>query len=144
MNKKLLFAVSATTAAMFVISTLSFAAEEKKAAAAEKAPRQAVRPAFGMISGTLLKIDASDPANVKLEVRNTGDNTTHLISATPMTQVTKATDISELKAGDTVRIMSKKVDSNEVAMGIMFGKLPAPPRPRPAGAKAAAPEAVKK
>ena len=78
--------------------------------------------------------DMTDPANVKLEVKNEADNTTHIVELTPTTNVMKATDVSELKAGDNVRVMARKVDNKEVAMNVMFGKIKKPaPRPvRPA------------
>jgi hypothetical protein len=92
------------------------------------------RANFNMLYGTITKIDTSDPANVKLEVKNEADNTTHTVELTPATNVTKVTDISELKTGENVRVMARKVDDKEVAMGVMFGKIRKPaPRPvRPA------------
>jgi hypothetical protein len=87
-----------------------------------------------MLYGTITNIDKADPANVKLEVKNEADNTAHIVELTPNTNVTKTTDISELKAGDTVRVMARKMDNKEVAMSVMFGKIKKPvPRPiRPA------------
>ena len=102
----------------------------KPAPAPAKAPAQPAVPAqrmpranFAIITGSITKIDTADPNNVKLEVVNDADKTTHTVAVTPWTNITKVTDITELKAGDTVRIMSRKVDENEVAMGVMFGKI---------------------
>jgi len=104
------------------------------------------RANFSMLYGTITKIDTSDPANPKLEVKNEADNTTHTVELTPATNITKVTEISELKTGENVRVMARKVDNKEVAMGVMFGKIRKPaPRPvRPATAtpppQAAAPK----
>jgi len=102
------------------------------------------RANFTMLYGAITKIDNSDPASVKLEVKNEADNTTHIVEVSPSTNVTKATDISELKTGENVRVMARKVDNKEVAMGVMFGKIKRlPPRPAaPAGAQAMPPQAA--
>ena len=146
MSKRILFAVLVVAVCVLTVSAVSFAAEAKKPALSPVTPGpqgmkpQMPKPAFSMIGGTVVGIDTADPANVKVEVKNDADGTTHLISVTPMTNINKVTDISELKAGDAVRVMSKKSEGNEVAMGIMFGKLAARPMPRPVAA-AAAPQA---
>lgn len=142
MSRKLLLIVLAAAVCVFTVSTVSFAADAKKPAtppAAQGMKPPMSKPAFSMLAGTVSKIDTADPANIKIEVQNEADNTTHLVSVTPMTNITKATDISELKAGDAVRVMSKKSEGTEVAMGIMFGKLAARAVPKPA-VKAAAPQ----
>jgi hypothetical protein len=92
-----------------------------------------------MLYGTVTKIDAKDPANVKLEVKNEADNTTHTVEVSPATNVTKVTEISEVKTGETVRIMARKVENKEVAMGVMFGKVKRPRVPGPAMQRPAAP-----
>jgi hypothetical protein len=94
-------------------------------------PAKMPRSNFSMLYGKISKIDTSDPANAKIEVINEADNATHIIDVPPSTNITKATDISELKTGENVRIMARKVDSKEVAMGVMFGKI-RKPMPRPA------------
>ena len=86
------------------------------------APRGAMNPNFNMMMGVVSNIDMTDPAKVKLEVKNERDNKVHSIEVIPATNVTKVTEISEVKVGDTVRIMARKVDDKEVAMGVMFGK----------------------
>jgi hypothetical protein len=48
--------------------------------------------------------------------------------------VTKVTDISELKTGEAIRVMCRKVDDKEVAMGVLFGNIKSMPPPRPVGA----------
>ena len=119
------------------LTTVASAQEKKEAAAATApatttsvassqsatAPAAVRRPNFAIVFGAITKIDTSDPAKTKLEVKSDVDNTTHTIELTPWTNVTKVTDVSELKTGDTVRIMARKVDANEVAMTIVFGKI---------------------
>ncbi len=115
----------------------------KPAVAPAKAPAQPPQPPaqkipranFAIITGSITKIDNSDPNNIKLEVTNDADGTAHTISITPWTNVTKVTDVSELKSGDTVRVMSRKIDDKEIAMGVMFGKIrkvTPPPAAQPA------------
>lgn len=102
-------------------------------------PKQAMRSDFNMIAGTLVSVDSSDPVNAKLIVKNEKDGTTHTLYVMPWTNITRSAEISELKAGENIRIMSRKTADKEVAMGIMFGniKMPQPPRPpmAPAAAK---------
>lgn len=142
MNKKILFVVAALAViSIFTAFSPSFAAEAKKPAAETKKPavvsaqpaaaKQPPRPAFAMVSGTLLKIDTADPANMKVTVKNEADGNTHVISVSPTTQITKLTDITELKTGDAVRVMARKAEDKEIAMGIIFGKLAARPAPKP-------------
>jgi len=137
-------------------------AQEKKAAAAKApavtaAPRAAGaaaptaprRPNFAVIFGNITKIDNADPAKPKLEVKSDIDGTTHTVDITPWTNVTKVTDLSELKTGDTVRIMARKVDNNELAMTVVFGKIknmyaPRAPLTKTQPAAATAPAAAKK
>ena len=106
---------------------VSFAADQNKApAAVQKAAPVKPIPAkanFGMIAGTVTAIDTKDPANIKLTVKNDSDNTTHTVIVTPWTNITKVTDVSELKTDEPVRMMTRKVEDKEVAMGIMFGKI---------------------
>jgi hypothetical protein len=144
MKKAIILAIAVVFC--FACAGISIAAEKETAkqapaagapmAAAGKAmPGKAMpRANFSMLYGTITKVDTSDPANVKLEVKNEADNTTHTVELTPATNVTKVTDISELKTGENVRVMAHKVDNKEVAMGVMFGKIRKPaPRPvRPA------------
>ena len=66
------------------------------------------KPNFGMIAGTVTSVNNVDPANVKLTVKNDADGTVHILSITPWTNITKVTDVSELKEGEQVRIMSSK------------------------------------
>jgi hypothetical protein len=118
--------------------------EAPMAAAGKAMPAKAMpRANFSMLYGTITKIDTSDPANVKLEVKNEADNTAHTVELTPATNVTKVTDVSELKAGENVRVMARKVDGKEVAMGVMFGKIRKPaPRPVRPAATMAPPQAA--
>lgn len=135
------------------LSLTGFAlAADKEAAKAKPAPamppglaakgmpdRPPMRANFSMLYGMVTKIDAKDPANVKLEVKNEADNTTHTVEVSPATNVTKVTEISEVKTGETVRIMARKVDNKEVAMGVMFGKVKRPRVPGPAAQRPATP-----
>ncbi|MCX5678468.1 MAG: hypothetical protein NTY76_05095 [Candidatus Omnitrophica bacterium] len=92
-------------------------------------PRGAVKSGFSMILGNISKIDTADPSRIKIEVNGERDNQLHIVEIAPSTSVTKVTDISELKVGDPVRVMARKTDDKEVAIGVMFGnlkKLPAP------------------
>lgn len=89
---------------------------------------------LSMISGNISRIDTADPARIKIEVNGERDNQLHTIEITPSTSITKVTDASELKAGDAVRVMSRKTGDKEIATGIMFGnlkKLPAAVRETP-------------
>ncbi|MDD5136177.1 MAG: hypothetical protein PHX20_00590 [Candidatus Omnitrophica bacterium] len=140
MNKKVALVVAAAVA--LNLSAVSFAAEKKAATPAhtEKTPAKAPaspRANFGMVAGTLTAIDNSDPANVKVTVKNDADGSTRTISVTPWTNITKVTDISELKTGEQVRMMTRKVENKDVAMGIMFGKVKTMPAP---AAKTTAPQ----
>ena len=136
----------------FELTGLALAADQK---AAVKAPivtqgpgaRRLMHPNFGIITGSIVKIDNSDPAKPEIEIKSDADNQVHVIGLTPYTNVTKVTDISELKAGEAIRVMARKVDDKEVALTIMFGKFKAPPmRPRSMQAPVAVapPAAVKK
>ncbi len=139
--------VSALALLMLSVNcALLFGADVTKAA-----PGQAARrPNFSIISGDITKIDNSDPAKPALEIKNSADGTTHKVDITPWTSVTKVTDLTELKTGDTVRIMARKVEDSEVAMTVVFGKIKnlyAPRTARPAVTQApaaAAQGAVKK
>lgn len=86
---------------------------------------------FNIISGTVSKIDTANPSDIKLEVKNDRDATMRAISVLPSTNITKITDISELKTGDTVRIMSRKVNDKDVAMNVVFGHIKSFPVRRP-------------
>ena len=116
------------------ICVVSFAAEKKATAStAPKAVSRMPAPAkanFSMLAGTIASIDTADPANVKIMVKNDADGTVRTVSVTPWTNITKVTDISELKAGDPVRMMIRKTEDKDVAMGIMFGKFKAMPVPK--------------
>ena len=116
------------------LCAIAFAADQNPATPASAqttAPAKAMpaRPNFGMIAGTVTGIDTKDPANIKLMVKNDADGTTHTVTVTPWTNITKVTDISELKTDEPIRMMTRKIDDKEVAMGIMFGKIKALPAP---------------
>jgi len=136
-------AIALSLAAVFCLVTtgISFAAEKeavKPAATAiatgpanVMAAKPKPRASISMLYGALVNIDRTDPAKIKLEVKNEADNTTHIVELAPTANVIKVTDISELKPGENVRVMARKVDDKEVAMNVMFGKIKKP-APRPA------------
>ena len=134
-NRKVFSIILTVAFTILAFSAASFAADQKtpapvvtKTATARPMPPKAN---FGMIAGTITSIDNTDPANVKLQVKNDADGSTHTVSVTPWTNITKVTDISELKTGEPIRMMTRKVDDKDVAMGIMFGKMKAMPQPAP-------------
>ena len=141
--------------AIFCAASFTMAADEAKKgvpAVASKAPVATTRPMgprpeFSMIGGKIENIDTSDPVNVKITVKNDKDGTSHTLAVMPWTNITKSAEVSELKVGEAVRVMARKAQDKEIAMGIMFGKInmPPPPRQLPTG-QAAAPvkEQVKK
>ena len=124
--------------AIFCIAGFAMAADEAKntvPAVPVKAPANAIqqmppRPEFSMISGKIESIDSSDPANVKITVKNDKDATSRTLTVMPWTNITKSAEVSELKAGEIVRVMARKTQDKEIAMGIMFGKINMPPPPR--------------
>lgn len=127
-------------AVVFVVAASVCPAEAQVAkGAAAKAPAAQAqagkgvpqRPNFNMVTGTIQKIDSSDPANVKIEVKGETDNQVHTVAVMPWTNVSKVTDVSELKNGEMVRVMSRNMDGKEVAMGILFGNIKAAPKPPP-------------
>lgn len=156
MGKKVFVLFLAVSFCAISIFGLAYAAEQKAPAAQAvqaakvpslpaKANAPSMKPTFGMITGTLLKVDNTDPANIKLEVKNDLDAKTHIVSLTPWTNVTKVTDVAELKTGDMVRVMTRKMDDKEVAMGVMFGKIKSTPKPNQAAqAQALTPAQPKK
>jgi len=134
-------------------SSLTYAqakAADTKAEAAKAAPKampaqakMPVKPNFVIIGGTVTKIDSSNPDMQTIEVKSDSDNSVHTLNVTPYTNIVKATDISELKAGESVRVMTRKADDKEVAINVLFGKLKkmTPPRPTDARAPVKAPAA---
>lgn len=138
MNRKLHYGLIIFLALVVIsVCAVSFAAEKKAPAAPAKMGTPAnipapVKPNFGMLAGTVVSIDTKDPANVKIEIKNDADGTTHTVTVTQWTNITKVTDVSEIKPGESIRMMTRKVDDKDVAMGIMFGKMKVAPPPMPA------------
>lgn len=143
---KKIFVVLTVMAFFITFADSAFAAEAQKQAGkamvnapAGKVPagpdgtKPVPRPNFNMVFGTVSKIDTSDAANVKLEIKSAADDKMQTVSVVPWTNITKVTDMSELKTGDNVRVMSRKVDDKDVAMAVMFGKIQNRPTARPAG-----------
>jgi len=152
MKKRILMGVFAMIL-LLNLSAIASAAEEKgainpaipeppapkKPVAEPPAPAQTpVKSAFGMIVGTITKIDTADPTNVRLEVKSDRDNTIHVISIMPWTNITKISDVSDLKTGEAVRIMARNMDNKETAMGVMFGKIKPVVAPKQLGEGASA------
>jgi Cu/Ag efflux protein CusF len=143
MRKALIVIVAVVFCALSAGVALAADKPAATAAPAAKAmpPKPLPRANFSMLYGTVTKVDSADPNSVKVEVKNEADGATHVVEVIPATNVTKVTEISELKVGENVRIMARKADNKEVAMGVMFGKI-RKPAPRPA-APAAMPEMPK-
>lgn len=131
-------AVYAQAAQKKAIATRPQAAVQSEKAQTIPEARPMARPAFAVLFGSVTKIDTSDPAKPKLEIKNDADGTAHTVELTPWTNVTKVTDISELKSGDNVRLMTRKMEDKEVAMTVVFGKIKNITRPRPVTAAPAA------
>lgn len=136
MDKRVV-AIVAVVVFCFTAACLSYAADEKPVVTApSKSPAGTVppamkRPAFGFLSGSLTKIDNSDPNNTNIEIKSDKDGTTHVIKITPYTNIVKITDLTELKTGETVRIMEKTTDGAESALSVTFGKIKTLPAPMP-------------
>ena len=145
--KKIFLVALVIAAIALVCPEASFAAETKAQTAPSQkaAPRIPIAPKanLGMLMGTISSIDDTDPADIKLTVKNDADGSVRTVSITPWTNITKVTDVSELKVGEQVRMMTRKADDKDVAMGIMFGKFKTAPKAIPAP-KAAPAQAVKK
>jgi hypothetical protein len=141
MKKMLAMLVIALFAASFVYAAdaeKSGATKASSAVAGQKAqmPRGApghpyAKPNFAMVFGTISKIDTTDPANPKIEMTSSMDNKPYTIYVTPWTSITQSTDLTDLKAGDTARVMVRKADGKDVAINVMFGKMRTPPMPKP-------------
>lgn len=103
-------------------------AAAKKSLAATTAPVKPRLPRanFGMISGSLVKIDNSDPAKAKIEVKDAADGKVKTIEVTQFTNIVRGIDLSELKSGEEVKIMARKSDDKDIAMNIMCGKMNRP------------------
>lgn len=121
------------------VKTVTAAPVQSAADTKTTAAKPSYKSNFVMTSGPITRIDTADPSNIKIEVKDERDGQVHILGVTPMTNITKATDVSELKVGENVRAMARKVDDKEVAMGIMFGKLRKLPAPRTVAPAAQAP-----
>jgi hypothetical protein len=148
---KKIFSFSLVMMACLALAAVAMAANEKKtetspipvmtktnpmAASQARPMARPMVPSMGMISGTITKINNSDPANSTLEVKSDKDNSLHTITVMPWTNITKITGLSELKTGDSVRVLSRKVNDKDTAMGVVFGDLkkitpPVMPKPVP-------------
>ena len=147
-----------TSVAGFAIAAEINKTPAAKAVSTSKNPAvtipQPPRTSFRMISGKLIKVNSSDPANASMEVKSDMDNSSHTIAITPQTSITKVTDATDLKAGDQVRVVLRSANDKETAMGIVYGKIqnvPMPPQVVPGAGIAKKPpvipvgkEAVKK
>jgi len=133
MNRKASALILVIAAFALTVPALLFAADGQAKASPMTKLHQAgpaqPKANFAMLSGTLVSIDNADPANVILTVKNDADGSTRTVSVTPITNITKVTDVSELKANEPIRIMTRKIDNKDVALGIMFGKMKVMPAP---------------
>ncbi len=129
--------------AIFCIAIVlpAFATDAKKP---EAPVARLSRPNFVILSGTVSKIDNADPGNVKLDIKSDKDNSIHTLSVMPWTNITKVTDIGELKQGEAVRVITRKVDNKDAAMGIVFGKIKTVMPPEPMAPKLTVEGAAKK
>lgn len=129
--KKIVLTAAAVIAFSLIYATQSYAANVKKTTPKNPAPvnyPQAPKIRFRNISGSIVKIDRAKDA-VKVDVKNNFDNTINTIIVAPETNITKLTDASDLKTGDTVQVISKTMDDKEVALSIAYGKLLKTPQP---------------
>jgi Cu/Ag efflux protein CusF len=124
-------------AAKAVAKTVAPAAE--KAPIPQNIPAKPTKPMATVLFGSVSKIDNANPADVKLEIKSMADDSLHVVDVPAQANIVKVTDLSELKTGDTVRIMARNIEGKEVAMNIIFGKLKMIPRPKPASVTQAAP-----
>ncbi|MFA5256097.1 MAG: hypothetical protein WC419_05330 [Candidatus Omnitrophota bacterium] len=105
-----------------------YSADENKAASA----MQRSRPGnIAFISGSISKIDTAVPGSVKLEVINEVDGKSHIVEIGTNTNILKAVDIEDLKAGDKARVVARKADDKEIALSVVTGKLKEIMTPRP-------------
>lgn len=143
-----------TTAVCALLMAGTAGAQDAKDAPAKPDPARIPAAAkmlkanFSSVFGTVTKIDTSNPAKPVIEVKNSRDGKVHTIQLTPATNITKVTDISELKQGENVRVMARTLDGAETALNVSFGKIkpPAATRPMARGQKPAGtpPEAAVK
>jgi Cu/Ag efflux protein CusF len=104
----------------------------EKAPMPQYTPSKPSKPMATVLFGSVTKIDNANPADVKLEVKSIADDSIHIVDVPAQVNIVKVTDLSELKTGDTVRVMARNIEGKEVAMNIIFGKLKMLPRPKPA------------
>ncbi len=142
MKKTLVLTVAAafilvSTSVIYAVNNSPATAQSKAGSAAAKTAveqksadaKKPMRSNFVMMLGSISKIDTSNPSAIKVEVKDDRDGQMHIVEVTPSTNITKVTNVSELKTGDAVRVMARKVDDKEVAMGIMFGNFKTTPPP---------------
>ena len=137
---KKLVAVFCMAALSVMLTGGAFGADENKGAAPAQQPAQSMRPPQGsmpidkniaFISGTISKIDATIPENVKIEVLNDVDGKNHLVEIGMSTNILKVIEVGELKAGDKARVVARKADDKEIALSVVTGKLKEMRMPRP-------------
>ena len=127
----------------------AFGADENKSASpAQQQPVERMRPPQGampidkniaFISGSISKIDATVPENVKVEVFNDVDGKSHVVEIGIGTNILKVAGAGELKVGDKARVVARKAGDKEIALSIVTGKLKELHMPRPAAPPALTP-----
>jgi hypothetical protein len=130
MTRKIFMLIIAVFAVIALAYSGCYAADEKNPGQMDAKGRMMhlARHKVSMFDGTIEKIDSSDPANTKLFVK-AKDGAEHTVVASPRTNVTRICDVSDLKSGETVRVMARSEEGKDMAVGILFGKiknLPAP------------------
>jgi len=113
----------------FYALNASLAQDGSSPAAAKTAVKKYPSADNGMLIGSIISVDTSDPANPIIEARDESTGAIHKLSTKQWTSVTKICDISDLKPGDSARIIIQKTDGKEIAIGIIFGKVKGLPKP---------------
>jgi len=137
---KKLVAIFCMAALSIMLLSPSFGAEENKGASTTQQSVVRMRPPQGampmdkniaFISGTISKIDATVPENVKVEVLNDADGKSHVVDIGSGTNILKVVEIGEIKAGDKARVVARRSGDKETALSIVTGKLKEMQMPRP-------------
>jgi len=109
-------------------------AGQKKASPAVTAPVKKPMPPVKsnmlFLTGTISNIDTTIPDNTKIELLSDSDGKSHVVELNRTTNIVKVMNASELKTGEKVKVMARKLDDKAVAMSIITGKIEELPRPK--------------